>query len=105
MLSNISDNRITGHELSCVDELLREIRHHLHPNNIRCFETFVESKIAQLVNPISAAMQIRLQAEADQQQEISQSQVPQPLQTMTHQSAASLGLGYTQRGSSATPYT
>ncbi|CAL8091321.1 unnamed protein product [Calicophoron daubneyi] len=63
-LCNLSDHRIIGQSLACIDDLLKDIRQCLHPNNLKCFELTVEHFIGQIVNAVTAALQSRMQASA-----------------------------------------
>ncbi|CAH8474458.1 unnamed protein product [Schistosoma turkestanicum] len=52
-LSNLSDHRYMNQIPACLDSIFNEIKHDIHPSNIKCFETTVESVIGQILNPVA----------------------------------------------------
>ncbi|KAF8568470.1 hypothetical protein P879_07867 [Paragonimus westermani] len=54
-LQNLSDQRIIGQTLTCVEDLLKEIRECLHPSNVQCFELTVEHFVGQIIHAVTNA--------------------------------------------------
>ncbi|KAF7231972.1 hypothetical protein EG68_12246 [Paragonimus skrjabini miyazakii] len=54
-LQNLSDQRIIGQTLACIEDLLKEIREYLHPSNVQCFELTVEHFIGQIIHAVTSA--------------------------------------------------
>ncbi|KAF6768336.1 hypothetical protein AHF37_03177 [Paragonimus kellicotti] len=54
-LCNLSDQRIIGQTLTCIEDLLKEIREYLHPSNVQCFELTVEHFVGQIIHAVTSA--------------------------------------------------
>ncbi|KAA3672903.1 protein lin-9 [Paragonimus westermani] len=54
-LQNLSDQRIIGQTLTCVEDLLKEIRGCLHPSNVQCFELTVEHFVGEIIHAVTNA--------------------------------------------------
>ncbi|CAH8495403.1 unnamed protein product [Schistosoma intercalatum] len=59
-LSNLSDHRYMNQIPACIDDILKEIKHGIHPNNLKCFESTVENFIGQIINPITNTVYSRM---------------------------------------------
>ncbi|CAH8501961.1 unnamed protein product [Schistosoma curassoni] len=59
-LSNLSDHRYMNQIPACIDDILKEIKHGIHPNNLKCFESTVENFIGQIINPITNTIYSRM---------------------------------------------
>ncbi|KAK4469040.1 hypothetical protein MN116_006646 [Schistosoma mekongi] len=59
-LSKLSDNRYMNQIPACIDELIKEIKQYIHPNNVRCFESTVENVISQILNIFTNAVYSRM---------------------------------------------
>ncbi|CAH8604925.1 unnamed protein product [Dicrocoelium dendriticum] len=60
-LCNLSDQRFLNQSLVCIDDLLKEIRQQLHPNNLKCFEMTVEHFVGQIINAVTSTFPTRMQ--------------------------------------------
>ncbi|CAH8503225.1 unnamed protein product [Schistosoma rodhaini] len=59
-LSNLSDHRYMNQIPTCIDDILKEIKHGIHPNNLKCFESTVENLIGQILNSITNTVYSRM---------------------------------------------
>nr|CDS15258.1 protein lin 9 [Echinococcus granulosus] len=56
LLSHLQENRMSNSELSCIEEVFADIRQHLHPSNLKCFEQSVEQLISHIVLNLSPSI-------------------------------------------------
>ncbi|VDK38659.1 unnamed protein product [Taenia asiatica] len=56
LLSHLQENRMSNSELSCIEEVFTDIRQHLHPSNLKCFEQSVEQLISHIVLNLSPSI-------------------------------------------------
>ncbi|TNN14006.1 Protein lin-9 isoform 1 [Schistosoma japonicum] len=59
-LSKLSDHRYMNQIPACIDELIKDIKQHIHPNNVKCFESTVENAIGQILNVFTNAVYSRM---------------------------------------------
>ncbi|VDD81629.1 unnamed protein product [Mesocestoides corti] len=53
---HLQENRMTNSELGCIEEVFTDIRQHLHPSNLKCFEQSVEQLISHIVLNLSPSI-------------------------------------------------
>ncbi|EUB59647.1 hypothetical protein EGR_05546 [Echinococcus granulosus] len=53
---HLQENRMSNSELSCIEEVFADIRQHLHPSNLKCFEQSVEQLISHIVLNLSPSI-------------------------------------------------
>uniref|UniRef100_A0A5K3EYV2 DIRP domain-containing protein n=1 Tax=Mesocestoides corti TaxID=53468 RepID=A0A5K3EYV2_MESCO len=56
LLAHLQENRMTNSELGCIEEVFTDIRQHLHPSNLKCFEQSVEQLISHIVLNLSPSI-------------------------------------------------
>ncbi|KAG5452096.1 Protein lin-9 [Clonorchis sinensis] len=81
-LCNLSDQRMMNQSLTCIDDILREIRAYLHPNNLKCFEVTVEHLIGQIIHAVTSPHPINFPASYPSNQTLPQGMYSENLACM-----------------------
>ncbi|TGZ46900.1 hypothetical protein CRM22_011074 [Opisthorchis felineus] len=81
-LCNLSDQKMMNQSLTCIDDILREIRACLHPNNLKCFEVTVEHLIGQIIHAVTSPHPINFPASYPSNQTLPQGMYSENLACM-----------------------
>ncbi|KER30245.1 hypothetical protein T265_03300 [Opisthorchis viverrini] len=81
-VQNLSDQRMIDQSLTCIDDILREIRACLHPNNLKCFEVTVEHLIGQIIHAVTSPHPINFPASYPSNQTLPQTMYSENLACM-----------------------